>query len=201
MKKDTVVFRVLKRIRSKRKGWVFTPKDLLDLGTRTNIGVILHNLVIAGKIKCIARSLYYYPKTHPKVGVLSPSVKQIASAITRSRGDVALPDGAKALNMLGLSAQVPAKNIFFTNFTNKSVEIGNQKIQFITTGIKCQKNNPELVYLILQALAYLGPKSIDSDIFDKFSAMLSDSDKKKLMAKIPTLKGRWFVDTVRRIAA
>ena len=43
--------------------------------------------------------------------------------------------GAKALNMLGLSTQVPAQNIHYTNFTNKDVTVGTQTVFLVPSQI------------------------------------------------------------------
>ena len=199
MNTPSTVQKVLKRIRGKGKGWVFTPKDLLDLDNRSNIDTILQQITNDGVVQRLDRGIYYYPKTHAKLGILSPDPLQIAQAIARQKGDVAFPDGAKALNMLGLSTQVPAKNIYYTNFTDKSVTVGAQKVTLIPSQIKTKRVNPTLDYLILQALRYLGDKNITDDIIHKCTNMASDKDKKRLQKQIPTLKGTWLTDAVRRI--
>lgn len=199
MDTPSTVQKVLKRVRGKGKGWVFTPKDLLDLDNRSNIDTILQQITGDGTLYRLDRGVYHYPKTHPKLGVLSPDPLQIAQAIARQKGDIAFPDGAKALNMLGLSTQIPAKNVYYTNFTDKSVTIGNQHISLVSSQIKSKRVNPTLDYLILQALRYLGDGNITDDIIRKCSDMASDKDKKRLQKQIPALKGAWLTDAVRRI--
>ncbi|WP_417624188.1 DUF6088 family protein [Paremcibacter congregatus] len=199
MNSSATIQKVLKRIRGKGKGWVFTPKDLLDFDNRSNIDTILQKVMDDGLIQRLDRGIYYYPKAHPKLGVLSPDPLQIAQAIARQKGDVAFPDGAKALNMLGLSTQVPAKNIYYTNFTKRDVTVGAQKISLLPSQIKTRRLTPGLDYLILQALRYLGEGNITEDIVQACARMVSDKDKKRLQKQIPTLKGTWLVDAVRRI--
>jgi len=195
----SAVQKTLKRIRGKGKGWVFTPKDLLDIDNRSNIGTILQQITDKGILQLLDRGIYYYPKTHPQLGILSPDPLQIAQAIARQKGDIAFPDGAKALNMLGLSTQVPAKNIFYTNFTKKEVHVKTQKIILIPSQIKSKRVTPSLDYLILQSLRYLGDGNITDDIIQKCISMTSDKDKKRLQKHIPSLKGTWLVDAVRKI--
>lgn len=199
MNTTSTVQKTLKRIRGKNKGWVFTPKDLLDLDNRTNIDVILHQITDDNIVQRIDRGIYYYPKTHPKLGILNPDPLQIAQAIARQKGDIAFPDGAKALNMLGLSTQVPAKNVYYTNFTDKNVTIGTQKISLISSSIKSKRVKPTLDYLILQALKYLGDGNITDDVIQKCNKMISITDKKRLQKQIVSLKGTWLSDAVRRI--
>lgn len=199
MNTTSAVQKTLKRIRGKNKGWVFTPKDLLDLDNRSNIDTILQQITDSNIVQRIDRGIYYYPKAHPKLGILSPDPLQIAQAIARQKGDVAFPDGAKALNMLGLSTQVPAKNVYYTNFTDKTVSVGVQKITLISSQIKSKRVNPTLDYLILQALKYLGDGNITDDIIRKCIEMTSIKDKNRLQKQIPSLKGIWLSDAVRRI--
>ena len=101
--------------------------------------------------------------------------------------------------MLGLSTQVPAQNIYYTNFTNKNVTVRTQTISLVPSQIKTKRINPTLDYLILQALNYLGDGNITDDILSKCIDMVSDKDKKRLQKQIPTLKGTWLTDAVRRI--
>jgi len=199
MDNSSAVQKVLKRVRGKGKGWVFTPKDLLDIDNRSNIDTLLQYLTDKGSIQRLDRGIYYYPKTHPKLGTLSPDPLQIAQAIARQKGDVAFPDGAKALNMLGLSTQVPAKNLYYTNFTDKTVTVGTQTITLTPSQIKTKRVNPTLDYLILQALRALGDSNITSDVIQKCAEMASDKDKKRLQKQMPSLKGTWLTDAVRRI--
>lgn len=199
MNTSSTVQKILKRIRGKGKGWVFTPKDFLDLDNRSNIDTILQQITGDGIVQRLDRGIYYYPKIHPKLGKLSPDPLQIAQAVARQNGDIAFPDGAKALNMLGLSTQVPAKNIYYTNSTDKSITIGSQQISLVPSQIKTKRINPTLDYLILQALRYLGDGNITDNIIYKCSDMASDKDKKQLQKQIPSLKGDWLTDAVRRI--
>lgn len=101
--------------------------------------------------------------------------------------------------MLGLSTQVPAKNLYYTNFTDKTVTVGTQTITLSPSQIKTKRVNPTMDYLILQALRALGDGNITDDIIRKCAKMASDKDKKRLQKQIPTLKGTWLTDAVRRI--
>ena len=38
----SVAQKIKNRIKGKGRGWAFTPKDFLDLGSRNNVGQILH---------------------------------------------------------------------------------------------------------------------------------------------------------------
>src|SRR5476651_2208847 len=100
---------ILRRIRAKRHGWVFTPKDFIDIAPRNTIGVTLHRLLKKGVIRQLSHGLYDFPKKHPKLGILAADPDAIAKAIASKNGDVIQPGGAHLANSLGLDNQVSAK--------------------------------------------------------------------------------------------
>lgn len=64
---------LVRRIRAKGRGWVFTPKDFLDVGIRATVDQTLSRLARKGAVRRLDRGLYDYPKQHDKLGTLSPS--------------------------------------------------------------------------------------------------------------------------------
>ena len=72
---------ILKRIRAKHRGWVFTPRQFAHLGTRAAVDQALSRLQRTGQIRRLARGVYEFPKVHPKIGVLSPSPEAVAKAM------------------------------------------------------------------------------------------------------------------------
>ncbi len=55
---------VLQRIASHGPGWVFTPSDFADLGTRTAVATALKRQKAAGQIRLLGRGLYDVPRQH-----------------------------------------------------------------------------------------------------------------------------------------
>src|SRR2546422_1065603 len=79
--KRTVTKAILKQIRAKRRGWVFTPKEFANVGPRTAVDQSLCRLQQEGTIRRLTRGIYEYPKIHPQIGVLSPSAEAVAKAV------------------------------------------------------------------------------------------------------------------------
>jgi hypothetical protein len=77
--------RIIRRVRAKGHGWVFTPKHFVDFGTRGSIDMALSRLAKAGLIRRIDRGLYNYPRQHAKLGALSPDADSIAPHSPRKR--------------------------------------------------------------------------------------------------------------------
>ncbi|MFA5592713.1 MAG: DUF6088 family protein [Micavibrio sp.] len=189
---------VIKRIRSKGSGWVFTPKDFLDLAQRSNVDFILHGLVQDNTIRRIGRGLYDLPRQHPKLGDLSPDRLEVAQAIARQNGDTICPTGAQAANMLGLSTQVPAKPVFATTGKAKRVNLGKGHIILVSTRVPpFQKGGKG--FLVLQALDYLGKDCVDEGILRRCRKLLSSTDRKQIRKNLSRLKTPWLVDVARQL--
>ena len=197
---DSAAQKIVKRIRGKQRGWVFTPGDLLDIAKRANVDFILHRLVKQGVVRRLDRGLYDFPKQHPKLGALSPDAYDIAQAIARKTGDKVQVSGARAANNLGLSTQVPAKPVFVTDGKSHQIDVDQRSIQLVHSSIP-MRGLPDNVSLVLLALDWLGADKVDGAAISKCANYLSASDKAKLSDSIPRLRNNWLRDTARQIAA
>ena len=120
--------RIIKRVRGKGRGWAFTPKDFLDLGTRASVDMALTRLTQSGQIRRIGRGLYDYPKLHDRFGALTPDADAIAQAVATQGGDKLVRSGAQAANRLGLSTQVPAKASYATSGPTRVKKVAGRTI-------------------------------------------------------------------------
>jgi hypothetical protein len=98
---------VLARIRQQGPGAVFTPADFVDLGPRNAVDLALSRNARAGTIRKLARGVYDLPRRDARLGDLSPTPDDVASALAGRDGARLQASGAHAANLLGLSDQVP----------------------------------------------------------------------------------------------
>jgi predicted transcriptional regulator of viral defense system len=119
---------ILKRIRAKHRGFVFTPKEFAHLGTRAAVDQALSRLQRSGQIRRLTRGVYEFPRIHPKIGLLSPSPEAVAKAIAKRSATRIIVSPVKAANLLGLSTQVPVQNVFWTEGRSRTIRIGNQTV-------------------------------------------------------------------------
>jgi hypothetical protein len=168
------------RIRENGPGWVFTPRHFLDLGPRKSVDMSLTRLRQTDSIRHLARGLYDCPKTHPKLGLLSPSPDAVARAISESDATRLQPSGAYAVNLLGLSPQVPAQIVYLTDGTEKAVEIGKQQIRLKRTTPKNMTTAGTTSGLVIQAFRYLGKSGVTTAHIDHLKRTLSGDDRQKL---------------------
>ena len=104
-KMQSVENKILRRIRGKPKGWVFSANNFWDIGSAESVRKALKKICDRDRIQRIARGLYHNPKTHPKLGVLATTPEEIVAAIRTKQHTKTQPTGAYAANLLGLSTQ------------------------------------------------------------------------------------------------
>ena len=159
---------------------MFTPKRFLDLGSRPAVDKALNRLADKGTIRRLARGLYDYPTQHPQLGLLSPtSMLSPKRSAKRMRADCNHPS-AYAVNRLGLSQQVPAKIVYLTDGTDKSVRVGNQTIQLRRTTPKNMATAGSTSGLVIQAFRYLGKEGVTPNHIATLRRTLSADDRKRL---------------------
>lgn len=110
MHQDSITHQVMERIESGSRDNVYIAFDFFDLGEYNAVRQALLRLEKAGKIQKIMRGVYYYPRYSELIQEYeTPSPNKVAEAIARKFNWTIAPCGDTALNMLGLSTQVPAK--------------------------------------------------------------------------------------------
>lgn len=190
---------VLERIRDRKRGWVFTPAEFLDLASRDAVDQVLSRATRAGTIRKLARGLYDYPRSHPRLGVLSPSAESVAHAVQSREASRLQPSGAHAANILGLSEQVPVKAVFFTDGRSRNVQIGRQTIVLKRTTPRQLATAGRISGTVIQALRWLGQAHVDEKVVSALRRKLSDKDKRQLLADLPYAPA-WIGKILREIA-
>jgi len=140
----------------------------------------LSRFTTAGTIRHLAFGLYDYPKKHPKLGLLSPNPDTIARAISEKDDSRLQPSGAYAVNLLGLSQQIPAKIVYLTDGAEKNVAVGNQQIQLRRTTPKNMATAGRSSGLVIQAFRYLKKDGVTDDHIATLSRTLPDADRERL---------------------
>jgi hypothetical protein len=187
------------RIRAKGRGWVFTPTDFLDLGSRIAVGLALMRHTRAGTIRKLARGLYDYPVQHPRLGTIAPSTEKIATAL-KGRDDFRLQvSGAHAANGLGLSDQVPVRAVFLTDSRSRKVKLGKREIVLKNTSTRQMATAGRISGTVIQALRWLGRRNVDDRVVARLRRTLSDADKQQLLKDLRYAPG-WIAEVMRRVA-
>lgn len=192
--------KALYRIRGTGEGWAFSPRDFLDLGNRRTVDSALHRLVQKGSIRRVVRGVYDYPRFSEFLNQqLSPDVDQVARAMARKFRWRIQPSGATALNLLGLSTQVPARAVYLSDGPDRVYKVGNSTLAFEHTALKEAGVKLKESGLIVQALRSLGPERITPEVISKIRAWLPKPLRHKVLADTKTATG-WIYSAIQQIA-
>ena len=181
------------------RGWAFSVIDFATFGNRPAIDVTLHRLQKKGTIRRVTRGIYDYPRQSKRLGgELSPDISQVAQALARKYGWRIQPSGDAALNLLGLSTQVPSQFLYLSDGPNRTHQIGRQTLVFKKAPLKESSVKLRESGIIVQALRSLGRERISSTVVSKIHKWL-DPEKRSLVLKDCRTVTGWVYDAIRRI--
>ena len=193
--------RVLSKIYGKRRGWAFSIIDFTAFGSRSAIDVALHRLLKNGTIRRVIRGIYDYPRYSDMLKTeLSPDIDQVAQALARKFGWRVQPSGSAALNLLGLSTQVPSRMVYLSDGPNRSYNIATHTITFKHTALKEARLRVRESTLIVQALKSLGPQRTTPEVIAKIRRQLDPKLHAKVLKDTKTATG-WAYETIRGICS
>lgn len=196
---QTLANKVLSRIRGGGRGAIFPPGLFSDLGDARPVGMILSRLTADGTIRRLARGLYEYPREHPELGTLSPNIEKVARALAGKHRIRLQPAGAYAANLLGLSEQVPAKVVFLTDGSSRTVKIGRQEIQLRRTTPRNMAAAGRLSGLLMQALRHLGKEHITPARVEHLKRTLPARERQQLLKDL-RLAPAWMHPLFRELS-
>jgi hypothetical protein len=187
------------RIETENKGEVYVNSDFSDIADDATIRKALSRLENDNIIRRVMRGVYEYPEYNDFLKeYIAPSPDKVAHALARNFGWTIVPSGDTALNMLGLSTQVPATWLYVSDGTYKEYSFDNVTLKFKHTANKEISKISYKTALVIQALKALGKEKITDSIIKKISDVLSKAEKNTMLneAKYATA---WIYDTIKTI--
>ncbi len=164
---DSIVNQIEKRIASWKRGKIFFPTDFSDVASYDAIRKTLERLCKSEKIIRLARGIFLYPAidTQWGLGVIYPPIEEIAKRVAKHEKCRIVPTGAYALNVLGLSTQVPTNAVFFTDGAPRNIKVGiGRGITFKhTSEVKRLAFRSEMMMLISSAMREIGEGKITDE--------------------------------------
>ncbi len=160
---ETIEYKILSKIKKAGRGSLFFPDDFVIYGNAKAVNKALERLVEKEEIIRVARGIYNRPKNDPELGILRPSLDEIAQAIARRDRARIIPTGVWALNALGLSTQVPVNAVYFTNGNPRKITVGKRTILFKKTSQRSIAAIGKLSSLAIQALKEIGREELTEE--------------------------------------
>lgn len=175
------------RIYTNHRGWAFFKIDFLDLGKDADIRKSLSELAVKGTIRRVLRGIYDYPRISKLLNSeMGPDLDQLAGALDRRSGWRIQPSENTALNLLGLSTQVPAQSVYLSDGPSKTYELGSQQLSFRKRTLKESVFKHKESELVVQALKALGQERIDDATLKHLADKWSPSTWKKILRDTKT---------------
>ena len=200
MERPVIERKIADTLKKLQKGSILFVDDFLDFGNPESIKKALFRIKEKGLLISLAHGIYLYPKTDKSLGVLYPSVEEIAIAIARRDKARIIPTGIYALNKLGLSTQIPLKAVFLTDGASRSIKIGKRTITFKRTSPKNLLVKGEICGLVIQALRTIGKSKLNNDILLKIKNILRKEKKENIIqsAKLaPSWINKILMETIK----
>ncbi len=170
------------RIKAEKYGSVFVATDFADIAENVKIGVCLSRLEEEKTLLRIMRGVYYKPEYSSLLGeYIAPAPDAVAHAIARNFGWTIVPCGDTALNLLGLSTQVPAVWSYVSDGAYKEYSFDSTTIKFKrTTNKEISKLSPKTA-LVIQAIKALGKEHVSDEIIEKIRSETSAGDRTTML--------------------
>jgi DNA-binding Xre family transcriptional regulator len=187
----SVQTRIENEIKSMKRGSILFPSNFDDIG---NVEVVKKSLLRLENKKFLIRlahGIYLYPKQDKLLGVLYPTIEEIALAIAERDRARIIPTGTTALNKLGLSTQIPMNIVFLTDGAPRSIVVGKRTIKFKRTSPKNLAVKGEITSLIIQALKEIGKDNVTAEQLEKIKIHL-EKEKQEIIVHDAKLAPVWI---------
>jgi hypothetical protein len=159
--------------------------DFSSLGSRAAVDQALSRLARRGKLHRLGRGLYIYPHQNSLTGQLRmPTADAVARAFARKLGHRILLSRSYASNLLRLSTQVPAKNVYITDGRSRVVQIGPHTLYFHHVEPSTLAVSGRVAPLVFQALRDIGRTRISDADISRLRQILPEKDRKALLRNI-----------------
>jgi len=197
---QSVECQIKKWITKQKRGKIFFTSDLKDFGSNGSVRLSLWRLCKEGFITRLSAGIFVYPKFSEFLGdYVNPSIEEIAKAIAKNEKIRLIPTGLYALNVLGLSTQVPMRAVFLTDGTPRTIKIkGENAIIFKKTIPKYLSFKSEITTLVIFALKEIGNRKVLESELQRIKEVLSH-EQPKIIKHDAALAPQWIADILLKL--
>ena len=177
--------RIVNNLKKCGRGSIFFPNSFVSYGDIKSVSKSLERLTNDAVIIRLANGIYLYPKIDKELGlgVLYPSVEEVALQVAKRDKAHIAPTVAYAMNLLGLSTQVPMNVVFLTDGSPRKIKLGNNKI--ITFKHTVPKNLAfvsKTAQLATFALKEIGETNVNEEHLKQLQKVFSAINEKSIEA-------------------
>lgn len=192
----TLIEQIVEHASRVPEGTPISAKDFLHLGNRAAVDKALSRLATRRRLLRAGRGTYIGPVLN-ETGNRAPTTASVISGLVAQRGETIVVYGAAAANRLGLTRQVPVREIYLTSGRSRCLDVGAEVVelrhapawQLVLPGTTAGD--------VIRALAWLGPQKAVRAI-DRLRKKLGSSDIQEL-ATIRARMPAWVADVVSQL--
>ena len=165
---QSIEYNIECKIKNSKRGKIFFQDDFAMFGSPGAIRLALSRIQKKGLLVRVAHGIYSYPKINDMEWIddkyLLPSMEAIAHAIAKRDKIRIVPTASHALNMLGLSTQVPMNVVYITDGAARRIKVGKGRgILFLhTSNARSLSYKSKYLMLIVSALREIGESNVTS---------------------------------------
>jgi len=175
---------------------LLSPKEFLHLASRAAVDQTFSRLAREGHLLRVGRGTYTRPVSG-RFGVRPPSAEAIIEAIESTTGEVVVSHGAAEANALGLTTQVPTREVSLTSGPTRKLHLGKRQIE-LKHGNRWQLAlGKRPAGRVIRALSWLGPEQAGAAL-KSLSTRISTEEWQAMRAARATLPG-WMAQAVSEV--
>ena len=193
--------KIYNKVKKSGRGVIFSASDFTNVGESKSVLKALERMTNSGEIIRVARGIYCYPKIDKVLGLgaIYPTFGEIAQYIARRDKARIVPTGSYALNVLGLSTQVPANIVYLTDGSPRKITLKSGRgIEFIKTAPKNLAFKNRLAMLLTFALKEIGERNVTEEQKRRIAALLKNEDRTAI-EKDYSLMPNWIQLLISRL--
>lgn len=178
---------------------VFFANDFLDIASYETARKTLNRMVNERKIQRVIGGFYYNPRYSDLIGEYeAASIHELARAIARKYNWDIAPHGSTALNLLGLSTQVPTHYTYISSGRYKTYKIADTVLDFKKVNPGEIANMSLKTATVIQAIKSLGKEHINDQVVQQIRENLTGKERKDLMDESKSVSA-WMYEVIREI--
>jgi len=156
-----------------------------------SVGRVLSQLTDENLLVRIASGIYVKPRMS-RFGPVMPSVDKLVNAIAERDKVQVIPVGVVALNMLGLSTQVPMVYSYLTMGSARTIMIGSSKV-ILKRGVPRNfAYKTKLIALLVQALKALKEKNVEEEHLQQIAMLLTKEPDREALRNDVLMMPEWM---------
>ena len=180
------------------EGTLLCPSALLHLGSRAAVDQALSRLARKGELIRVCQGVYVRP-IQTRFGPRPPAVDKVLASLSALWGETIVPCGGMAANALGLTTQVPVRQVYLTSGPNRKLKLGGLAME-LRHAPRWQLVAPHRpAGDAVRALAWLGPEEVEDNL-GTIEHKLSPKDFEELAATRAVMPA-WLAEPVSAIVA